>query len=490
MPDGRPRAVSDPDAYSVRLRRLHEAALNAGRPPDRALRSLISASWRRSMEAGVDPDARSAPPAFEHRDIQEVRSAHPMSALLPLIAETLLETASASEHILIVTDADGRVLWRDGDHRAMSRADEVGLADGFHWGERAIGTNGMGTALATRRPVHIFAAEHLVRALHVWSCSAAPIIDPDSGEVLGCVDLSGTMHTLHPATVTLVETTARLAESHLALRMRERDNRFRTHHGGHLRALRGEPGALVSATGRVVAGGRAQRWSRRVRLPESGDRVVLPDGRAALLDPLGEGFLLRLPDQPHVPVLTLSFLGAEHPSAGLDGARVPLSLRHAEILTLLALNPQGATADQLSFHLYGDMGNPVTARAEIHRLRARLGPVVAAKPYRLACAVEADFLHLRRLLAGREAAPVARAYGGPLLPRSESPAIRGERDELEGQVRAHLLLRGSPDDLWAYANTEYAKNDPHVLERLVAMLPADDHRGAAARIRLAGLGPP
>lgn len=490
MRHSRPGAVPDPDTFSTRLHRVHETVLGGENPTGEGPRDLISASWRRSMEAGVDPDTASAPLAFENRDTREILSAHPMSVLLPLVAGTLLETASASASILIVTDADGRVLWRDGDRPTMRRADRVGLADGFHWGERAIGTNGVGTALAARRPVHVFSAEHLVRALHLWSCSAAPITDPDSGEVLGCIDVSGTTRALHPASVTLVETTARLVESHLALRMRERDDRLRVRHDRHLRALRGEPGALVTATGRVIAGDRAQRWGGRVRLPESGDQVVLPDGRTALLDPLGDGYLLRLAGGTPVPVLTLSFLGAGHLSADLDGARVPLSPRHAEILTLLALNPRGLTAEQLSLHLYGDEGNPVTARAEIHRLRSQLGPVVAARPYRLICTVEADFLDLRDLLARQDTAAVARVYGGPLLPHSEAPAVRRAREELESQVRSHLLLRGSPDDLWRYANTEYGRNDAHVLERLNAALPRDDHRAVAARLRLADLGTP
>ncbi|MBB4917101.1 helix-turn-helix domain-containing protein [Streptosporangium saharense] len=489
MSGSRRESVPDPNAHSVRLRRLHESVLSGARPPDGALRGLISDSWRRSMDAGVDPEASAAPPAFEREDLAEVRSHHPMGALLPLVSGTLLDAASASAHILMVTDEEGRVLWRDGDRQVMGMADEVGLADGFHWGERAIGTNGMGTALATRSPVHVFSAEHLVRALHPWSCSAAPIVDPDSGEVIGCVDISGTMHALHPTTVALVETTAKLAESHLALRMRERDDLFRTRNDEHLTALRGEPGALVTATGRVVASDRTRHWGERVRLPASGDRIVLPDGETALLSPVRDGFLLRVLGGADAPVLSLSFLGSRHPTADLDGAHVPLSPRHAEILTVLALNPRGVTAEQLSFHLYGDAGNPVTARAEIHRLRLQLGPVVAARPYRLTCVVRADFLALRRLLAGEDAAAVARAYGGPLLPRSDAPAVRDEREELECRVRAHLLTRGSPDDLWAYANTEGARGDVHVLERLVAMLPPGDHRAVTAAIRLAALGP-
>ncbi|GAA3407830.1 hypothetical protein GCM10018952_02750 [Streptosporangium vulgare] len=57
---------------------------------------------------------------------------------------------------------------------------------------------------------------------------------------------------MHPASVALVEAAARLAESHLTLRMLERDERLRRRHERHLRALRGEPGALVTATGRII----------------------------------------------------------------------------------------------------------------------------------------------------------------------------------------------------------------------------------------------
>jgi hypothetical protein len=180
----------------------------------------------------------------------------------------------------------------------------------------------------------------------------------------------------------------------------------------------------------------------------------------------------------------VGFLGDGPPAVTMGERRVPLSLRHAEILALLALHPSGLTAEQLSFHLYGDDGNPVTIRAEIHRLRSQLGDPIGAKPYHLTLPVEADFLELRRLLSGSDPAPLARAYGGPLLPRSESPEIRRERDELEAQVRTCLLLRGSPDDLWAYAQTSGGREDFEVLQRLASALPASDHRAAAARTRL------
>ncbi|MBP2704606.1 GAF domain-containing protein [Microbispora sp. RL4-1S] len=443
-------------------------------------REVISASWRRCLAAGIDPDTSYAPLVYEQEDIGDARSAHPLAALLPLLRTTLLPALDEAANIMVITDAAGHVLWREGHRRVMRQADGIGLSDGFGWSEGAVGTNGIGTALADGRAVRVYAAEHLARILHQWSCTGAPVRDPDSGRVIGCLDVSGMTPRLHPATDALVRTAARLAESDLALRMRERDERLRSRHHRHVDGA----SALVTLTGRVIAG----PWAGpAVRVPECGDRIVLPDGRLGILEPLGDAYrLIPVPaGDDAVPRLTLTMLGSDHPYAFLDGARIDLSLRHAEIVTLLALHPRGLTAERLSYLLYGDEGNPVTIRAEIHRLRAQLNTAIAAKPYRLTCAVLADFLEVRQALAAGGLSSVARLYQGPLLPRSEAPAIRSAREELEARVRAQLLARGSTDDLWAYAQTPSGAEDAEVLQRIVSTVPVGDQRHAAARTRLA-----
>ncbi|MEW9550135.1 GAF domain-containing protein [Nonomuraea sp. NPDC050783] len=477
------------DAYSRLLRGAHEAAAT-GRVWPAHPRGVIRASWQRSLDAGFDPEARSAPLVYDLSRLDDVRSAHPLHPLLPLLAGTL---SGLADHLMIITDGRGRVLWREGGNTILRRADQVGLADGHEWDERVVGTNGIGTALATGRPVHVYSEEHLMRVLHVWSCSAAPITDPDTGRVVGCVDVSDTARTLHPATLALVGAAAKLAESRLALHMHERDERLRRRY----EALRARPGVLLSPTGRVISGDPGGRLGERVPLgdptaphhdvttaePLAERRVVLGDGTVAVLEPFSEGYLLRALPAAAPPALTLSFLGEGLPSISLGDHERPVSLRHAEILALLALHPHGLTAEQLSFHVYGDDGNPVTIRAEIHRLRGQLGKAICAKPYRLACPVEADFLAVRRCLAAKDAAALAGAYKGPLLPRSESPEIRRERDELEAQVRACLLRHGSPEHLWSYAQTFSGRDDYEILERLAALHPTDT-RAAAARTRL------
>ncbi|GAA1252083.1 GAF domain-containing protein [Prauserella halophila] len=490
-------SVSDPLAQQRVLQRIRDAALSdeeAGGADGRAApRTLISESWRRSLATGVDPDGYLPPVVYDDDQLDEVRTSHQLHAVLPPLRELLVSIADEAQHITIVTDADGTILWREGPSELCRLADPVGLHEGMQWAETAIGTNAMGTALATDAPVQIYSAEHLVRTYHSWTCAAAPIHDPDTGRVLGAIDISGRLDTLHPAMVSLVNATAQVAENHLRQRMEHSDERLRRRNLSHLERLGGEPGALLTTSGRVIAANPLGTFPHRVSVEDGTDRIDV-EGREALLEPLSGGYLLRLPREggttipvrPAAPTLRLSFLGTT-PEAQLDGRSVPLTLRRAEILALLALHPEGLTADQLALHLYGDAGNPTTVRAEVHRLRSELGEALLAKPYRLAAEADADFLRVRDALATGDVGRAATIATAPLLARSESPTIRAERDQRTVALRTAVLDSGDPEALWALSEGEPGHDDVEVFEHLTRVLPAGDPRRPVADARLAWL---
>jgi len=489
MSEVTPHTDGDPVSQAYRLADLHDATLT-GTPSADKPRGKISESWRRSLAAGVSPEVPAAPLVYDTDRLDDARTAHPLDHHQPMLSGLLSTVADQAEHLIIITDADGHILWSEGPSAVRRQAEPVGLIEGFCWSEAAVGTNGMGTALTSGGPMYVYSAEHLARVLHQWSCAAAPIADPDSGRTLGCVDISATIDRLHPSTVALVEAAARLTEARLTLEMRDRDDQVRARYQRHLDGLGGQPGALVSQSGRIIAGTPEGWWPDRIMLPEpeggDGASLLLPDGRIAVAESLGDAYLVRALDllcpAPRRPLLTLRLLGTDHAHARLNGRMLPLSLRHAEILALLALHPQGLTAEQCSYHLYGDEGNPVTLRAEIHRLRAQLGPIVLAKPYRLDCDVDADFISVRRLLSAGDVVDAGRVYSGPLLPRSESPTLRSLRDELTAQLRRQLLDRGGPDALWAFVQTDSGRDDLQVVSRLIGLLPSTDPRLVSARL--------
>jgi hypothetical protein len=480
----------DPGAQFHLLQQVREAVLSGEQPPAPP-RPMVSESWRRSLAAHVDPDHYRPPVVYGSDEVADVRSAHPLHAVVPLLRELLVGIADESRHVMFITDADGTILWREGPSDICRRADPIGLREGVRWTEDAIGTNAMGTALAIDGPVQIYSAEHLVRTYHPWTCAAAPIHDPDTGTTFGAIDVSGPLHTLHPAVVCLVNAAARLAEGHLRDLMESRDERLRAANMRHLTGLRGEAGALLTRTGRVVAAQPEMRWPGRISVPPGADRVLLDGGLEALVEPLPEGYLLRVPRPAraadHRAKLSLSFLG-DRPAAVLDGRELPLTLRRAELLAVLALHPAGLTAEQLALHLYGDEGNPTTARSEVHRLRAQVGEsVMDPRHYRLRADVEADFLAVRAALRAGDVRTAAAACHVPLLARSEAPAIRAERYQLLAAMRSAVLDHHDLEALWTFGQSEPGSDDLEVFERLAGELHPHDPRQAVAAARLAWL---
>ncbi|MFD4637465.1 GAF domain-containing protein [Lentzea sp. NPDC058436] len=176
-----------------------------------AARPVISESWRRSLAAHIDPDRHEAPVVYAPDEIADLRGTHPLAATVPLLRHTL----SMDDTIMIVTDTRGHILWCEGDNQVRHKAERVHLTEGSRWSEDVIGTNAMGTALATGKPVTVHSREHLVRTYHGWTCAASPIHDPHTGLLLGVVDVSGPLKTMHPAVAQLVSAAAQLATHHL-----------------------------------------------------------------------------------------------------------------------------------------------------------------------------------------------------------------------------------------------------------------------------------
>ncbi|WP_371405793.1 GAF domain-containing protein [Kribbella sp. NBC_00662] len=473
-----------------RLSEMYDEVLGGGRVPA-APRPLVAASWERSLAAAVDPELDQPPVVVDQEMVETLREDHPLRAVLPVLRQTLTTIADEASHIMIVTDAQGTILWREGSAEVKRQADRIALSEGAVWSEDQIGTNGMGTALAVGEPVQIHSAEHLVRRIHEWTCAAAPVHDPDTGKLLGAVDVSGPLRTVHPAMVALVTAAAQLAEGQLRVRMAAADEMLRARNMRHLMALGDAPGALLTPTGRVLAVQPLEWLPDRLVVPDGADRIDLGDGREGLVERLDEGYLLHMPGTPlrrTRPSLQLKLLGSGQPTAIVGGREIALTLRRAEVLALLLLHPSGLTAEQLMLQLYGDEGNPTTVRAEMHRLRNLLGGgVLDTKPYRIIADVTGDVTQVQAALRQGNLQTAINLYSGPLLARSDAPALRAERDELDATIRRAALDARSPDILWQFAQTSTGAEDLEIFESLAAVLPTGDPRHAAVAARLARL---
>lgn len=278
------------------------------------------------------------------------------------------------------------MLWRDGCTGVRHRADALGFAEGATWTETAVGTNAIGTALVERTPVQLFSAEHYQRSLHPWTCTAAPVHDPRTGALLGIVDISGPAATVHPAAVALVGTAVRLAEADLWRHREAGLEALRTVAASVLRAVPG-PAAVVDRDGWVASVSGAI-GTDRVAVPVEGERCVVPGIGSCIPEPMPGGWLLRGEELRAVPTRLRLDLHPRLPHAVVEGStmwRYPLTLRHTELLaSLMRAGPAGLDAFALSAAVYGDDRHPVAVRAEVSRLRRRLGGILLSRPYRIA----------------------------------------------------------------------------------------------------------
>lgn len=413
-------------ASAFALRDAHEKfATSCDEGP--AVRSLVADSWRRCQKRGVRPDGSRPPPLrWATEELSAYRRTHPLAAVLPLFRELLGAGAADDGHVFAVGDTDGTLLWIEGDHAAVGRAERMHFVEGAVWSEGQAGTNAPGTALQLGRPVQIVTGEHYSAAVHAWSCAAAPIRDPATGRVLGVVDLSGGATIATPPALAAVRAAALAAEAQL------------------------------------------------VRMPS-----------VPLLGAHGQAHHVAEATPAEV---RLCALGRDEALLERAGQVRHLSPRHSEIVLALALEGRGVTGDRLAVDLSEREVPASTLRAEMTRLRAVLGPdLLGSRPYALLRPVRTDFGDVSRLLAEGRVGEALTRYSGPLLPRSEAPAVVAHRRSLEHQLRGAVIGSGDAALLRLWVQAAWGADDLGAWSALARTLPGGSTQRAAAAARARAL---
>lgn len=412
-------AAVDTTRAARMLSEVRSARLSGGRAPV-APRPVIEQSWERMLRSGVDPEHDFRSGLLPLDEVRRRREASPLRHVLPVLREGLLSVADVAHHIMVVADDEGRLLWREGSAPVLRKADGLGFELGADWREEVVGTNGVGTPAVTRRPVQVFASEHFVRSQATWTCAGAPISDPRSGRLLGVVDVSGPLSTMHPATLTWVDSVAKLAEARLRELHVQSLERLRAVAAPVLARLDGR--ALVTDRDGWTAAVTGMPYLERVVLPRHpvAGRRWLPALGACTVEPLGEGWLVRAAEEPVASGGVRIVLDLGQPRrwsvrvlGGAEALTRELSPRHAELLYLLAVHRTGRSAAGLAEDMFGDPARTVTVRAEMSRVRRYLGAYLEHRPYRFCGAAEVE-------LALPE-------DPRDLLPHSTAPAVAAHR---------------------------------------------------------------
>lgn len=378
----------DPRAKFSALRQLYGDWASTNAVPAQ-VRPAVARAWQRRTAS----NHAVAEPLPESTVAGRRESNGGLRDVLPILQGLLLDVAEQAGNELVVCDADAVVLWLKGPRTVRQRSERLGFVEGACWAEPRVGANALGTSLLDETPVQIFGPEHTDEGHHGWVCTGAPIMDPVRGTPLGAITLSGPLVSAHPNTLALVSAAVKVAEESLRSGHRQQLHRLaRTVAGLSGPHLLVDPAGWVAASAGFRVG--EQVWvpgtlsAGPVWLPNLGGfSATEVDGGWLLRPQAGQGRTLILTDSPEpAAILTGAGTGAASTGRGAPGdqdERIPLSRRHLQILQALAAHPTGLSARALAVEVYGCETDTVTVRAEISRLRRRLGPMIAARPYRL-----------------------------------------------------------------------------------------------------------
>jgi transcriptional regulator of acetoin/glycerol metabolism len=258
-----------------RLAEARDRFLSAEPVDPSVVRKPILASWWRSRQWNV---------AADHIELNYLRDPD-LETTLARTAEPVLrnlhEQLDGQPISIVLTDAAGLVLTRlTADHDLERHLDGVKLAPGFSYAEEHVGTNGIGTALESGGPAHVFGHEHYAEHLEGLACAGVPIHDPVSGKTVGVIDLTCWRKNADPLLVSLVKSTADQITQALLAAGSSRDLHLLQE---YVRACR-RTGGIVLALGNDV-----------VMLNDHARQVLDPGDQSALIGYATEALARRNP---------------------------------------------------------------------------------------------------------------------------------------------------------------------------------------------------
>ncbi|MFM9554443.1 SpoIIE family protein phosphatase [Streptomyces caniscabiei] len=181
-----------------------------GEPLESGVRASILDSWRRCRSLGLSPDRSDLPFRDDFdRDDRVARAAAP-------VLDRLESRFAGSAMNISVADANGTVLLRRFGEAALARGlPDIQTVPGFVFAERFAGTNGIGLALAERRLIRVYGAEHFAERSQGSACRALPVRDPLSGRIEGVLCFGYPRGFENPALSTVIRKAAAAIERRL-----------------------------------------------------------------------------------------------------------------------------------------------------------------------------------------------------------------------------------------------------------------------------------
>lgn len=198
-----------------KIKKAWKRFIETGEIDSLVVRPIIANSWKRCKSAGIDPHSKRPIGTLNDKEIKVLleRNRHLIEISWPIL-KMIGEMIRGSGFRVDLVDKDGYFLKIISDMEILEESKKLGSVIGANRSELISGTNGIGVALSTGKPIQILGPEHYNIYHHHWTCSAAPIND-SSGNIIGVINMSGNYRLLHKHTLGMVVSIANAIESAL-----------------------------------------------------------------------------------------------------------------------------------------------------------------------------------------------------------------------------------------------------------------------------------
>jgi transcriptional regulator of acetoin/glycerol metabolism len=197
------------------LKKNWESHILENKPVDET-RNFVKEAWDRCISMNVDyNDGYGHKISDEERLKLLARKKNLIDTARPVM-ENIFEIIKKTSFSLVLTDENGVIIHIVENENIHPNHYKMNFITGTRWDEKSVGANAIGTALARKKDTYMKGAEHFCLSHQPWTCSAALIHD-SSGEIIGCLDISGSVEDDHIHTFGVVTTAARIIEKQLDL---------------------------------------------------------------------------------------------------------------------------------------------------------------------------------------------------------------------------------------------------------------------------------
>lgn len=179
-------------------------------------RILVKEAWDRCLALGVDYNDGYGYIITDEELNEILKTKAGLISIANPVMENISEIINQTSFSLVLTDENGVILHVIENENIHKKHNSLRFVRGTRWDEKSVGSNAIGTALSTKTNVHMLGAEHFCISHHPWTCSAA-LIRNSLGEIIGCIDISGSVENDHIHTFGIVTYAARIIEKQMDL---------------------------------------------------------------------------------------------------------------------------------------------------------------------------------------------------------------------------------------------------------------------------------